>query len=123
VRLFKSSSRARVGAGGLVKFTLTARSRARGALSGVRICDRLPVGLVFVAAKGARFRSGLACWRLRVRAGQTRRLTLTARAARLDHTRRIRNLATLRGASVVGQSARAGVTVRVRERRRGAVTG
>ena len=112
VRLTKTSARARAGAGDRVTFTLTARSRARVTVSGVRVCDRLPDGLAFVAAPGARYRAGRACWTLRLRAGQTRRLTLTTRAAELARTRRIRNTAVLRGPTVATRSARAAVTVR-----------
>ena len=122
VRLAKASSRGRVQPGGLVRFTLTARSRARATLTGVRVCDRLPAGLTFVAAKGARYRNGRACWTLRLRAGQTRRLTVVARTARLNRTRRLRNVATLRGTTVGAASARAGVTVVARPDR-GGVTG
>ena len=112
VRLTKTSARARAGAGDRVTFMLTARSRARVTVSGVRVCDRLPDGLAFVAAQGARYRAGRACWTLRLRAGQTRRLTLTTRAAELARTRRIRNTAVLRGPTVATRSARAAVTVR-----------
>jgi len=111
-RLRKTSARARAGAGDRVTFTLTARSRARVTVSELRVCDRLPDGLAFVAAPGARYRAGQACWTLRLRAGQTRRLTLTARAAELARTRRIRNTAVLRGPTVATRSARAAVTVR-----------
>jgi uncharacterized repeat protein (TIGR01451 family) len=112
IRLAKTSSRAAVGAGGRVNFTLTARSRAQATVSRARVCDRLPESLAFVKAAGARFRSGRACWTLRLRAGQTRRLSLTARATRLGRTRLVRNVATLGGPTVATRRARAGVTVR-----------
>ena len=112
VRLSKTSARARAGAGDRVTFALTARSRARVTVSGVRVCDRLPDGLAFVAAPGARYRAGQACWTLRLRPGQARRLTLTTRADELARTRRIRNTAVLRGPTVASRSARAAVTIR-----------
>jgi uncharacterized repeat protein (TIGR01451 family) len=123
VRLAKTSSRARVGADGLVRFTLTARSTARATLSGQEVCDKLPRGLVLVSAPGAHFRNGRACWTLRLRAGQTRKLSVTTRAARLARTQRVRNVAALRGSTVVSRSARAGVIVRRQAARRGGVTG
>ena len=123
VRLAKVASRTSLTRGDRVQFTLTARSRARSTVSGVRVCDRLPEGLAFVSAPGARYRNGQACWTLRLRAGQTRRLTVTTRAASLPRTRRVRNLAALRGDTVAGRTARADVTVRGRRGRGGGVTG
>ena len=104
VRLTKTSSRADVNAGDRVRFTLTVRSRARATLSGVRVCDRLPAGL---SRDGGR-----TCWTLRLRAGETRRLMVTARAASLARTRQITNVATLAGPTVTTRRARAGVTIR-----------
>ncbi len=66
VRLAKVASRTSLSTrGDRVQFTLTARSRARSTVSGVRVCDRLPEGLAFVSAPGARYRNGQACWTLR----------------------------------------------------------
>ncbi len=104
VRLTKTSARADVNAGDRVRFTLTVRSRARATLSGVRVCDRLPAGL---SRDGGR-----TCWTLRLRAGETRRLMVTARAASLARTRQITNVATLAGPAVTTRRARAGVAIR-----------
>ena len=51
VRLTKTSARAGPARATASTFTLTARSRARVPVSGVRMCDRLPDGLAFVAAR------------------------------------------------------------------------
>ena len=113
VRLSKTSARARAGAGDRVTFTLTARSRAHVTgfrRAGVRPAARRPrlrrrAGRPATAAAG---RAGpCAC-----APGRRRRLTLTARAAELARTRRIRNTAVLRGPTVATRSARAAVTVR-----------
>jgi uncharacterized repeat protein (TIGR01451 family)/fimbrial isopeptide formation D2 family protein len=111
--LTKRASRRTVGGGGDVVFTMRARMGTGAAGANVRVCDRLPRGLVFVKAAGARIRGARACWTLTyMAAGSTRTFRITARAERGPHARTIRNVATLTGANV--RSRRAAATVRVR---------
>jgi uncharacterized repeat protein (TIGR01451 family)/fimbrial isopeptide formation D2 family protein len=112
-KLTKRASRSTVRGGGTVVFTMKATMGRGAAGENVRICDRLPRGLVFVRAKGATIRGTRACWSVPfLQAGASRTVRITARAERSDRARRIRNVATLTGGNVRTRSAAA--TVRVR---------
>jgi uncharacterized repeat protein (TIGR01451 family)/fimbrial isopeptide formation D2 family protein len=110
--LTKRASKRTVRGGGTVVFTMKATMGRGAAGENVRVCDRLPRGLVFVRAKGAKVRGTRACWTIPfLQAGASRTVRITARAERSDHSRRIRNVATLTGSNVRKRSASA--TVRV----------
>jgi uncharacterized repeat protein (TIGR01451 family)/fimbrial isopeptide formation D2 family protein len=111
--LSKRASKRTVRGGGKVVFTMKATMGRGAAGENVRVCDRLPRGLVFVRAKGAAIRGTRACWNVGfLQAGSSRTFRITARAERSDTARRIRNVATLTGRNVAKRSAAA--TVRVR---------
>ncbi len=109
--------------GGIVRYTIKVRAR-NAAASNVRVCDRLPDGMVFDRARGARFSGGRACWTIQLlRKGAAKRFKLTARAE-VDARGRLVNraVATAQGA----HSARDRATVRARPSqgtRGGGVTG
>ena len=119
----KVAKRKRVAGGGIVKYTITVRAR-NAAASHVRVCDRLPDGMVFDRARGARFSGGRACWTVQLlRKGKAKQITLTARAE-VDARGRLVNraVATAQGA----QTARDRAAVRARPSqgtRGGGVTG
>jgi uncharacterized repeat protein (TIGR01451 family) len=80
LRLTKQAVTKTVKAGGTVRFRITVRAIG-GAVRNVRVCDRLPDGLVFVRAPGARFAGGQACWTVKLLAAAQRKVfLLTARA-------------------------------------------
>ena len=104
----KRSSHSRVRAGTTVRFTLRVRNAGSVTARSVRVCDRLPSGLAFASARGARIVGRSACFNagtMRVR--QARTFVVSARADATSRPRRICNVA-VRTAS--GLSAR-----RVRE--------
>jgi uncharacterized repeat protein (TIGR01451 family)/fimbrial isopeptide formation D2 family protein len=112
-KLTKRASKRTVRGGGRVVFTMKATMGRGAAGENVRVCDRLPRGLVFVRAKGATIRGTRACWNVGfLQAGRSRTFRITARAERSDRARRVRNVATLTGRNVSRRSAAA--TVRVR---------
>jgi uncharacterized repeat protein (TIGR01451 family) len=108
--LTKRASKRSVKGGGTVVFTMKATMGRGAAGEDVRVCDRLPRGLVFVRAKGATIRGARACWNVGfLQAGASRTVRITARAERSDTARRIRNVATLTGRNVGRRSAAATV--------------
>ncbi len=111
VSLRKRASRREIRGGNRVTFTITAKM-GRHAGSNVRICDRLPKGLTFVRATGARFSRGQACWTVPyMAAGSTKRFRIVARAERSDQPRSIRNTAVVRARNVARRTA--STTIRV----------
>ena len=75
----KRSSHSRVRAGTTVRFTLRVRNAGSVTARSVRVCDRLPSGLAFASARGARIVGRSACFN----AG-------TMRVAAGAHVRRVR---------------------------------
>ncbi len=119
VELTMSAARDTVRAGSAVPFTITVRASGHRAGRALRVCDRSPAGLRLVRARTAGVRGNIACWHIgRLGPGQTRRLTLTARAVgdRSSLTRLV-NRATLRGANVGARRAAAAVWVAPRQTR------
>ena len=119
----KTAAKRRVAGGGIVRYAIKVRAR-NGAASNVRVCDRLPDGMVFDRARGARFSAGHACWSIQLlRKGAVKKFRLTARAE-VDARGRLVNraMATAQGA----HAARDRATVRARPNRGtrgGGVTG
>ena len=104
----KRASHSRVRAGTTVRFTLRVRNTGSVTARRVRVCDRLPSGLAFASARGARIVGRSACFTAgTMPARQTRTFVVSARADATSRSRRICNIA-VRTAS--GLSAR-----RVRE--------
>jgi uncharacterized repeat protein (TIGR01451 family) len=109
--LSKRASRRAVQGGETVRFKMTVRVGSR-AVAAARICDRLPDGLVFVRAPGARFQDGRACWTERfLGVGARRTFTIVARAERGFQVRRIRNVATATARNAARRQAGARVRV------------
>ena len=105
LELTKVAQKQRVRAGNVVGFRLRVRNTGEGTARRVRVCDRLPTGLVLTSAKGARIRNGRACFTVRtLRPQRSRTFTVRARAVITERSRRICNVA--------ARSAR-GVTVRL----------
>lgn len=123
----KTADRRTVRAGGLVRFTIAVRVAGPGDARALRVCDRLPAGLSYRSAPGARMRRGSACWsRGRVAAGRTLRFALTARVARTARPGTLANSAVAVGANVraaVRAQARVEVLPAARSGRGGGVTG
>jgi uncharacterized repeat protein (TIGR01451 family)/fimbrial isopeptide formation D2 family protein len=91
--LAKRAMRRTVPGGETVRFAITVRAGNR-AISGARVCDPLPGGLVFARARGATFRGGSACWKVGyLAAGAKRTLHVSARAERGFRVRHVRNVA------------------------------
>jgi hypothetical protein len=108
----KTARRARVRASGRVPYTIRLRDRGRGLARRVDVCDRLPVGMTLVSARGARLRNGRVCWRVgRLRPLASRVFTLTARATR-GSSGRTTNVATAAALRAAPRTARARVTIR-----------
>jgi uncharacterized repeat protein (TIGR01451 family) len=99
----KRSTRASVASGRTVRFQITVRSLGRIAALDVRVCDRLPSGLTYVRAAGARLAPGA-----------VRRFSITARADLLvgGNARRIRNVATADASNTPKVTHAASVRVR-----------
>lgn len=82
------------------------------AARGVRVCDRLPAGLVLVKARGTRLHRGWACWRIeRLGRGKARTFGLTARATATSRVRAITNRVVVRAANARTRRDAAGVQV------------
>jgi large repetitive protein len=110
--LAKTASRKIVAGGKTVGFTITLRNGS-AALTGAKVCDRLPAALVFVKAAGSRYVNGEACWQQKfVGARQVLRLHLVARAVQGYKSRRARNVATASAENAVARSAAAIVRIK-----------
>jgi uncharacterized repeat protein (TIGR01451 family) len=95
LRLVKTADDARVRSGEVVRFRLRVRNTGRAVARRVRVCDRLPVGLVLTAARNARVQDGRACFTVRrLRPGRARTFMVHARAVITERARRVCNTAT-----------------------------
>ena len=110
--LRKTASRSRAASGTTITFRITVRNRGTATALRVRVCDRLPSGLTFVSARGARLNGRQACWTIaRLGARASRTLTLRARTDVVSRARRITNMATADGANTASTRARARVLI------------
>jgi uncharacterized repeat protein (TIGR01451 family) len=83
--------------GSHVRFTITITNTGSHAASGLQVCDRLPDGLSYVSAEGARVRGDLACWKLGLLAAHaSKRFRVVARVDRGAPSRTVSNRATVR---------------------------
>lgn len=119
----KKASRKSVRGGKTVTYTITVKMGKRAG-SNLRVCDRLPHGLAFVRATGARFRKGQACWTIPyLGANKKKTVRIVARTDRSDRTRRVTNTAVLTGRNVARRKASAAVRIAPALARPGGVTG
>jgi choice-of-anchor A domain-containing protein len=107
VALCKRTQRRRVPAGGRVTFRIEVRTT--GPARKVVVCDRMPVGLTIVRARGATVRGNRACWRF----GSVANERTVHLRARVNETAsgRIRNVARVRAANARRARARAAIRV------------
>jgi choice-of-anchor A domain-containing protein/uncharacterized repeat protein (TIGR01451 family) len=107
--LCKRPNRRRVPAGGMVSYRLEVRTIGVAAARDVVVCDRVPVGLTIVRARGARVRGNRACWRFR-RVSDERTMHLRAR---VNSTARgvIRNVARARAENAPAARGRTRIRV------------
>jgi uncharacterized repeat protein (TIGR01451 family) len=83
IAVVKGASRATVTAGKDVAFTIRFRVPGTASALNVKVCDRLPDGMTYVAAPGARFEKGNACWtRAQVQPGTVLTFIVRARVDR-----------------------------------------
>ncbi len=109
--LTKTASRKVVPGGGKVRFRIELTTGDR-ALRNLKVCDRLPAGLVFVAAPRATFESGRACWtREYVPPHSEIHLRVIARAEKGYRTVRVHNVAISTAENGAGHSD--GATVKI----------
>lgn len=82
LRVSKTVDRTSIHAGGTATFTIKLRNPSQQAVRNVRVCDRLPAGLVVVrATPSPRFMGGRHCWTVQRRgARSTRTFRVTVRA-------------------------------------------
>ena len=122
--LRKTASRTTVSAGGRITFRLRVRNSGGSTAHRVRVCDRMPSGLSYVASRSrARLREGGYCWTLSSLApGHSRTYTITAQALRGASGRRV-NQATATAADAQQASATRAITIRAAPRRAAGVTG
>jgi large repetitive protein len=108
--LHKRALRTHVHAGALVPFSIIVTAH-HAAVANVKVCDRLPMGMVFVATHGARLRDGRACWTVKsLDAGQHKTFTLMARTE-LDSRGALHNHATAKATGAHSVTAQATVHV------------
>lgn len=121
----KTADKRIVTAGGRVTYTIRVRNSGSGTARAVRVCDRLPAGMVALHAKpGGKVAKGRHCWTAkRIAAGQRKRYRLAVRVLPGASGRKV-NTATVTGSGVRGVS-RAAPSVRVlpRQAAGGGVTG
>ncbi len=83
IAVVKGASKAAVVAGKDVAFTIRFRVPGTASALNVKVCDRLPDGMTYVAAPGARFEKGNACWtRAQVQPGTVLTFVVRARVDR-----------------------------------------
>jgi uncharacterized repeat protein (TIGR01451 family)/fimbrial isopeptide formation D2 family protein len=117
LRLRKTTTRrAPLETGATVTYRIRLVNTSTGVARSVTVCDRLPAPLVFVSARGARFRSGQACWSIaRLAAHAARSYVIVARVIRGAHAGTVRNTAVAKAANAT--TRRASATVRLRTER------
>jgi len=125
LELRKTALRARVRSGQVVPFRLRVRNTGRATARRVRVCDRLPSGLVLDSARGAALENGHACFSVRrLRPQRSRTFVVRARTERTERDRTICNVAARSAQGVATRRARACVRVLAAiVRRPGGVTG
>ena len=123
--LRKRAGSARVRAGRRVNCQLRVRDPGRATANRVRVCDRLPRGLVFATTRGAQIKGRRACFTVRtLRPGRSRTFVVRARAESTERAHRICNTAIRSARGVRVRAVRACINVLPAfARRGGGVTG
>ncbi|CAN5195527.1 hypothetical protein BH20ACT16_BH20ACT16_08940 [soil metagenome] len=112
LRLRKTADRSAVSAGGRVRYRLTVRNPTLVGVQSVRVCDRLPRGLVYVSSNRRVTRRGTSiCWNLGTVPRTSSRTVLVTTRARRGVSGRRTNTATASGRGTPARVARR--TVRV----------
>ena len=100
--LAKVAAKKVIRSGQSVGFLITVRNRGLGMARNVVVCDRLPDGLVFVRARGARFVNGDACWRIvRLPASAARNFSVRVKPVQTVKRKVFVNVATVASADLV----------------------
>ncbi len=125
ISVTKRAAHSRMRAGSTLRFTLRVRNTGTVTARGVRVCDRLPSGLTYVTARGARIVGRSACFTAgTVRVRQTRTFVVSARADATTHPRRVCNVAVRTTSGLSARRVRACVRILPDiTRRPGGVTG
>lgn len=121
--LAKRASRRIAKAGDRVRYRITVTNVSRRAAGGVRVCDRLPDGLVLVDRGGARLTRGQACWKVSRLAPRARRTFTVVARVLAGGPARLTNAVTASGANA--RVTRAAATIRraAQRTKAGGVTG
>jgi uncharacterized repeat protein (TIGR01451 family) len=112
LRLTKTANRGSVSAGGTVTYTIRASNPSKRSVRNVRVCDRLPSGLVYVSSESeAKLTKSGYCWTAKALwAGRSQTYRITVRAVDGTSGRKV-NQAT--ASSSGANAAHASRTVRV----------
>jgi uncharacterized repeat protein (TIGR01451 family) len=113
VRITERASLARVHPGQTFTYRITVQDSGPAPALDLRVCDRLPLALVFAATpRGARIQHGQACWSYsELDLGIRHVLTLRVRATRAPRSVGVRNTVLERGANVAHTAASATVAL------------
>jgi uncharacterized repeat protein (TIGR01451 family) len=125
LRLTKVASRASVTAGETLGYRIRVRNPTRGEARRVRVCDRLPSGMVFVSAQPrARLTRGQRCWTVRrLGARQSRTFRVRVQALRGTSGRKVNRATASSPDARAARRARRAVQVLPRSAPAGGVTG
>jgi uncharacterized repeat protein (TIGR01451 family) len=120
----KVADRTSLRAGNLVGYTIRVTNPTPGEAQNVKVCDKLPSGLVYVSSTPkAKFSKGQYCWTIKtLRAHETRSYRITVRALSSASGDRV-NHVTLSADGVKTKRARAAVHVLAARATGGGVTG
>jgi uncharacterized repeat protein (TIGR01451 family) len=120
LRVSKKASKRTINAGDTIRYRIRVRNPSEAAVRNVRVCDRLPSGLVYVSSKPkAKVSKGRNCWTVKsLKAGKRKTFKVTVRALSGTSGRKV-NRVTATSPNARG-TARAKRTIRVRG---GAVSG
>lgn len=112
LKLTKEARRPAAATGRRVVFEIGVRARGKAAAVGLEVCDRLPGGLRFVSAPGARLRNGRACWSFDLlEPGGPERLRIVGRARGRAAGKELTNVAKAEARNVSRRRARADVVI------------
>ena len=104
-------------AGETARVEITVRNTGKGAAENIEVCDRGSKQLSFVAAPGAYYRKGSACWRVaKLAPGQRRTFTVVVRVDRTAKGKSVVNVATAT-ASNINAVAAARASIRLKPAR------
>jgi uncharacterized repeat protein (TIGR01451 family) len=124
LRLTKVADSGSVRAGGLMGYTIRVSNPTRGEARGVKVCDRMPSGMVYVSSKArAKYTKGQYCWTIStLKAHQGRSYRITVRMLTSASGTKV-NRATASGRGATTRSAKDPVHVLGARAAGGGVTG